>query len=45
MIVPEGADEMTDDELVAQLVADGVYDQAEAEDAVYLLRHPDLVPE
>lgn len=38
MILPAGHEGMTDDELAAALVAEGVYDENEARDAVALAR-------
>ena len=38
MIVPEGYERMTDDELIAALVDDGVYDEEGAAAVVEILR-------
>lgn len=38
MIVPEGHEDMTDDELIAALVEDGVYDEDGAAAVVEILR-------
>lgn len=39
MILPEGHEDMTDDELAEALVTDGVYDEDAAAGVVFMLRH------